>query len=421
MRIGNSMTRVMKCIADYGTAFFRWLSLGLIVGAVSGAIGSLFAISINYVTDMREEHGWLILLLPLGGLAVTAIYKLCRVTGMGTNDVFVSVCTEKKVSYLLAPAVFIGSVITHLFGGSAGREGAALQLGGSVASLLGSILRLNEKTRHIITMCGMGAFFSALFGTPVGACVFALEVVSVGHFCSAAFFPALVSCVSAFGVSSLLGVHPERFLLVDVPGLNFNITWRVAVIAVAGAFVSILFCNIMQLSERLFKRFIGNDYLRVFVGGVIIIVLTWIVGNQDYNGGGIGVIDRIFKDGSVRYEAFLLKIIFTAVTMSVGFKGGEIVPTFFIGATMGGSLAVLLGLNPALGAAVGMAALFSGVTNCPLATIVLCVELFSGQGFIYCALASVTSFLLSGHVSLYTKQRQIYSKLTEDIIDTCVE
>lgn len=394
-------------------ALIKWSALGLTIGALCGAVGAGFAKSIEAVTGLRAAHPWVLYLLPVGGVISVAIYRLCKVSGIGITNVFESVRTEKHIPVLLAPAIFAASVLTHLLGGSAGKEGAALQLGSSFASLMGRILKLDEKTRHILTMAGMGAFFSAVFGTPLGACVFALEVISVGHICSAAIFPCLVSSVTAYGLSSLLGVHAERFNVGIVPDLSFGIIWRVAVIAVAGALVGRIFCSALHHAEHIFKKIFKNEFLRIAVGGIIIITLTLLVGTRDYNGGGIDIINRIFESGEFRYEAFLLKIIFTVITVAAGYKGGEIVPTFFIGATMGATVSVLIGLNPALGAAVGMTALFCGVTNCPLATIVLSIEMFGADSMIFCALSAVTSFLLSGSTGLYAAQRMVFSKYEE--------
>ncbi len=408
--------KTLISLKDYSRAFVRWLVLGLVVGGVGGSVGALFSKAIGYVTETRVQNPWVLLLLPLGGLLSVAVYKLFKITGVGTNAVLESVRSEKKVPYLLAPAVFLGTCLTHLLGGSAGREGAALQLGGSVASLLGGALRLDEKTRHILAMCGMGAFFSALFGTPIGACVFALEVVNVGHFCSAAFFPSLVSSVSAYVIALKLGAHPERFIISAEPNLNVDIIWRVVVIAIVCAVVSFVFCHVMHFAEHFFKKTFPNEFLRVVAGSLLIIALTFVFGT-DYNGGGVSVIERIFEGHGVHYEAFLLKILFTAITIGVGFKGGEIVPTLFIGATLGATVGTVLGLDIGLSAAVGMVALFCGVTNCPLASIVLSVELFNGKGFVLCAVACVISFLLSGNASLYTGQRLIYSKLSDEEIN----
>ncbi len=405
--------RIVIYIKEYFFAFLRWLLFGIAVGAVCGAAGACFSKSIHGAAQLRAEYPWLLYLLPAGGIVSVAVYKLCKVSGIGTDDVMESVRSEKTVPFLLAPSVFAATLISHLLGASAGKEGAALQLGGSVAGVFGKVFRLNEKDHHIITMCGMGALFASVFGTPLGACVFALEVIRVGHFCSAAFFPAMVSSVTAFGISQLLGVEAER-LPVNIAGdFSFDMLWRVAVIAAVGAVVSIVFCAAIHYVGIAFEKGIKNSFFRAFVGGAIIVSLTVLVGTRDYNGGGNDVIVRIFEGGEFRYEAFALKILFTAITIAAGYKGGEIVPTFFIGATLGAALSVPLGLNPALGAAVGMAVLFCSVTNCPLATIIISVELFGSEGLIYYAFAAVMAFLLSGKGGLYHKQRFAFSKTHE--------
>ena len=417
MSKNEQFARTAKNVWAYIAAFLRWSLLGLVVGGCGGLVGAAFSKAVAYATTLRGENSWLLYLLPVGGLAIVGLYKLCRVSGVGTNEVFEGVRAEKGVSVWLAPAIFLGTVITHLFGGSAGREGAALQLGGSVATLFGRIFRLNERDRHILTMCGMSAVFAAVFGTPMAACVFAVEVVSVGRFCTAALLPCIVSSASAYGVAQLLGVPPERFLVENAPGLELGALWRVIVVAIVCAVVSMLFCWAMHTGAKLFKRFFKNEFLRVAVGGVIIIVLSLLVGTTDYNGGGMNVIERVFEEGTVRPEAFLLKILFTAITIGAGFKGGEIVPTLFIGATLGGAVSLLIGLNPAFGAAVGMAALFCGVTNCPMTTVLLSIELFGGAGALFYMLAAFISFLFSGYFSLYSGQHIVFSKLHEEEVN----
>lgn len=406
-------TKKLNDTKEYVLAFLRWLFLGVALGAVCGLVGAAFSKSIQGVTALRSEYPWLLYLLPLGGLFSVALYKLCKVSGIGTDDVMESVRSEKKVPFLLAPAVFAASSISHLLGASAGKEGAALQLGGSIASVFGKIFRLDDKTHHIITMCGMGALFSAVFGTPLGACVFALEVIRVGHFCSAAFFPAMVSSITAFGISQMLGVEAERFHVNAFNEFSLDMLWRVAVIAAVGAVVSIIFCGAIHYADKLFEKAFKNAFLRIAAGGVVIVLLTLLVGTRDYNGGGNHVIERIFEGGEIRYEAFALKILFTAITIAAGYKGGEIVPTFFIGATLGAALAVPLSLDPAFAAAVGMAVLFCSVTNCPLATIIISAELFGSGGLMYYAFAAVMAFLLSGRYGLYHKQIFVFSKLHE--------
>lgn len=254
------------------------------------------------------------------------VYKLCRVSGVGTNEVFEGVRSNKGVSILLAPAIFLGTTITHLLGGSAGREGAALQIGGSVATFFGKLFRLNEEDRHILTMCGMSGVFAAVFGTPMAACVFAIEVVSVGRFCTSALFPCIVSSASAYALALVMGVAPEHFLVENVPAFDIPTMWRVLVIAILCAVASMLFCWAMHSGAKLFKKLFKNEFLRAAVGGIVVILLTLLVGTRAYNGGGMDVIERIFEEGVVRPEAFLLKIIFTSITIGAGFKGGEIVP-----------------------------------------------------------------------------------------------
>ncbi len=407
---------MLRVIQRYGATFAKWLVLSVLLGGVCGVVGAGFVKCVSMATHLREQHTWLLFCLPIFGVLSVALYKLCRVSGVGTSDVFDTVRTERKLSFWLAPAVFVSSVLSHLGGASVGKEGAALQLGGSLSSLMSRCFHFCENTRHILTVCGMGALFSAAFGTPIGACLFALEVVYVGRVFIGSIFPCVLSSVTAYMVSVALGTDPERFPLPAMSAVSVSSLWRVALIAVVGAFISMLFCNLLHLAEGRLKQWLPNDYLRVAIGGLAIVGFTLLVRTNIYNGAGVDVIYDVFVNGTVRHEAFALKILFTVLAVAVGFKGGEIVPTFFIGATLGASVAALIGLDPAFGAAVGMAALFCGVTNCPLATLVLSVELFGGQCLPYIAVAVVIAFLLSGHYSLYSTQRLLHEK-----VDICVE
>ena len=408
MKSIKHLKEIFKTPSEYFLVFIKWLTLGILTGISGGVFGAFFVKSIQIVTDIRMAKNWLVYLLPLGGLVIVLIYRLCRVENVGTNDIFKSVRSEKNIPKLLLPAIFIGSVITHLFGGSAGREGAALQIGGSMASTYGKLLRLNEKNRHIYLMCGMSAVFSSVFGTPLTATIFSIEVVSVGYLYSSALLPCLISSVSAYFVSIKLGITPERFSINSIPALEFKTVIFIFVVSIITALVGILFCKSMHLSA----------YLRIIVGGVMIILLTLIVNSNDYNGGGIEIIEKVFHNSEVKYEAFLLKIIFTSITIGAGYKGGEIVPTMFIGATLGGCIASLFGLSIPFGAALGISALFAAVTNCPIATLFLSLELFGQNGLLFFAISAFISFLVSGYSSLYTEQKLIFSKFCDEVIDT---
>lgn len=397
----NTKINIKKYMPD----FLRAVCVSIITGIVCGLVGAGFVKSIAFVTSLRQNNGWILLLLPVFGLVLTLIYNKLKVNGIGTNHIIKSVRTEEKVSPLLSVAVFSGTVLSHFGGASVGREGAALQLGGSIGELFARAFKIPEAFRRILVMSGMSGCFAALFGTPFAAFVFVLEIARVGKRCFIALIPAFISSITGFLVANKLGVEPEHFPVNKIPEFSFSILWKFVLIAVVGAFVSVVFVYALHNSEKYFKRFIKNEYIRVVVGGIIIIVLTFILGTDDYNGGGINIVHHVFTHGEVNYEAFLLKIIFTAISVGAGYKGGEIVPTIFIGGTLGGAISCLIGLNPAFGAAVGITALFCGVTNAPFATVVLACEMFGLEGVGYYLIASAISFALSGKVCLYTGRK----------------
>ena len=411
----TDITQKAKDSAVYVSAFVKWTFYSLIIGSVGGGVGALFSHLISYVTDVRMNNDWLLYLLPLGGIVIAFIYRILKVEHQGTNQVFEAVRSEKQVPFSLAPAITLGAGITHLLGGSAGKEGAALQLGGSIATVVGKVFRADEKDRHILTISGMAAVFAAVFGTPMGAAVFAVEVVSVGYVSLSALYPSFASALVAYLVAVKLGVHPERFNVDVIPEISAVYLGKVVLLAVVVAVVSIVFCLVMKHSHKAFEKYITNPYIRAVVGGVMVIALTFAVGGRDYNGSSIHIIEGIFHGEDVSKWAFLLKIIFTAVTIGSGFKGGEIVPTLFIGATLGFTMADVVGMPVAFCAAVGMVALFASVTNCPIATVFLAVELFGAEGLLYYALAIFVAFVLSGYFSLYTGQKIVFSKIKEGI------
>ncbi len=378
----------------------------VLAGLLCGAVGAAFARSISFVTSLRNENPWLIYLLPFGGLASAGIYKLAKEEKIGTDRALESARGEEKTPILIVPVVFVASVITHLFGGSAGKEGAALQIGSGTAELIGRIFRSGDENRTVLTVCGMAGLFSAVFGTPVGACVFAAEVAVTGIVNAAALVPAFVSSIIAYFVSTAMGVHPERFSLDSVPDFSVAVLLKAVAVAAVVALVGAAFCHLLHAGEKLSEKLLKNPFARIFAGGCVLIVLTLIFGT-DYNGGGMFVVERIFDGVTVRPEAFLLKIIFTVITVSVGFKGGEIVPSFFIGATLGAILSPIIGMSAPFGAALGMTAFFGAVTNCPLAAAVLSVELFGAEGFVLFAAAAIVSRAFSGKVSLYHHQKAL--------------
>lgn len=401
-------------IGQYAVTLLKWMVLGGVIGLVGGIIGSLFHIGVDTATQVRLAHPWVLYLMPVGGLAIVGLYRLTKTEGKGTNDIIASVHFGEQVPGLLVPVIFVSTVITHLCGGSAGREGAALQIGGGIGYQAGRLLRLGEKDLPLATLCGMSGVFAALFGTPLTATVFALEVISVGVLYYAGLVPCLTAALTGYLVSVLMGVPPTRFT-VTVPGLEVRTMLLVMVLALLCAVVSILFCRGLHGVEHLLKRTLKNPYLRVAVGAAVLIGLTLLT-NGDYNGAGMEVIGRAIA-GQADPWAWVWKLLFTAITIGCGFKGGEVVPSFFVGATFGCAVAPLLGLPAGFGAAVGLAAVFCGVTNCPLASTLLAVELFGAEGLLYFALACCLSYMLSGYQGLYSSQTILYSKLKAQFIN----
>lgn len=407
----------LRSAERYVVAFVRWGLLAALTGLVGGGVGTLFHKAVEYATAVRIAHSWILYLLPVGGLVIVGLYHLFKTPeNFGTNQILDAIRSEKKVPLALAPLIFISTVITHLCGGSAGREGAALQLGGTIGSQIGGLFRLDEKDQHILIMCGMSAVFAALFGTPLTATFFAMEVISIGVIYYAGLVPCIISSLTAYGVSVFFGAEPVRFALSYVPAPTVISIFQVIGLSALCALLSIVFCLAMHKTHHYLQQWIPNSYLRAFCGGAAIILLTLLLGTNAYNGAGMDVITAA-TGGSARPEAFALKILFTAVTIGAGFKGGEIVPTFFIGSTFGCVAGSLLGLDPGFAAAVGLIALFCGVVNSPIASIILSIELFGAQGLILFAIACGVSFMLSGYYGLYSSQKIMYSKLRAEYIN----
>ena len=396
----------------YAKTFIKWLICSAIIGITCGAVGTAFHYSVEYVTQFRSGHSWIIFLLPAAGLLIVFLYRAGGIKhDKGTNLVIGSIRNpEYNVPFRMAPLIFITTVITHLFGGSAGREGAALQIGGSLGASIGKLIKMDDNDKHIMTLCGMSAVIAALFGTPVTAALFSVEVISIGILYYSALVPCILSATISYAITEKFHITPTYFILNQVPEMSLATGIRVIILSVAAAVLSILFCMSMQVIGKTFKKYLKNQYLRILVGGVLLVLLTLAVRCNDYNGAGMNIIEQAIH-GTAKPEAFILKLLFTCITIGCGFRGGEIVPSFFIGATFGCTLGGWIGLDPGFGAAMGLVCLFCGVVNCPLASLVLSIELFGASGILLFAIGCSVSYMLSGYYSLYSEQKIIYSKL----------
>ena len=388
----------------------KWLVLGVLTGVIVGAVGAAFYHGIKIATSLRNEYDLLIFMLPVAGLLIAALYHVAgEDNDTGTNLVINTISAGEHLRNRKVPLIFISTILTHLCGGSAGRESAALQIGGGIGHNLGLILRQDDGDRKMLTMCGMSAAFAALFGTPMAAAFLAMEIESVGVMYYGALIPCVVSALVASSIAQRLGTVPDVFTVNVVPVFSARTAIHAAILAILCAVLSIVFCVVMKTSARAYRRIFKNPFIRIVAGGLIVAFLTLILGTRDYNGAGMNIIEAAF-DGDVVYYAFFLKLLFTALTMGAGYKGGEIIPALFIGATFGSTYASIFGFNPALCAAIGCGALFCGITNCPVSSLLLCFEMFGYSGMPYYLLSIALAYTFSGYYGVYESQRILYSK-----------
>lgn len=415
LSIGSSKKKILikyyyERIRRDVTNFIKWMLLAILTGLVVGGASSAFAACISAATEYRNSHLWVFLCLPLAGIVIVFMYERLGRQDGGTNQVLSTIKSKDNVPFISAPLIFISTLLTHLTGGSAGREGASIQFGGSIGSWLAKLVHLDETDHHVMIMCGMSAAFAAVFGTPMAAAVFSMEVVSVGIMYYAALVPCVIASIIASKFAAGFGINPESFHVVNIPELTIETGLKMVLVAIACAAISIIFCMALQGVSKLYAKFLKNPYIRIVAASAIIIVITLFLRTSDYMGAGNSLIELAVENGQARPLDFFWKLVLTALTMRAGFRGGEIVPSFCIGATFGCIMGHLIGLSPSICAAAGMAALFCGVTNCPITSILIAFELFGFRGASYYLIAVSISYAVSGYYGLYKDQTIVYSK-----------
>ncbi|MDO4265723.1 MAG: chloride channel protein [Eubacteriales bacterium] len=401
--------------------FFKWAVFALIAGLCGGVIGAAFVNLIKWATQMRISHPWLLFCMPAAGILIVFLHECFHERGnRGTNLVLEAVTGDKPVDRQIPALIFISTVLSHLVGASTGREGAALQIGGGLGGFVGQLLNLDEKDRKVAVMAGMSAVFAAVFGTPVAAAVFPIEVISVGIMHFSALVPCIFSAFIGYYVSVSFGISFESFTVTQIPAFSVSSAALIILLGLLCGLCSKVFCKLLHLANRLYSRYTPNSYVRILAASVIFIVLTLISGTDLYEGTSMAIIERSLA-GSIVYEAFLLKMIFTAIALGGKFKGGEIVPVFCVGAALGCTFGNLVGFAPSLCAACGLAGLFAGATNCPVSTLLIALEMLSPEAMPYYSLAIAAAFLFSGYTSLYSSQRILYSKTRPQFINRMAE
>ncbi len=384
----------------------RWIALGAFVGTLSGATSAAFLISLKSATRSFADHGWLLYLLPLTGLLIGLAYHYGGGRSAEGNNLIIGEIHDPQawVPRRMAPMVFVGSIASHLTGASVGREGAAIQMAGSVTDLASRILRLKPADRRIMLIAAIAGGFGSIFGVPLAGAVFALEVQAVGRVRYDALVPALAASVVGDEVVVAIGVHHTVTPELKAVGLSAGMISKVALAGIVFGLISIAFTRSIEIVKRAFTDKIRWAPLRPFFGGLCIVAMTAVAGTRDYNGLSLGLIERSLFDTGLPSWAFLIKLAFTAVALGAGFIGGEVTPQFVIGATLGATLAGVLGVPVPLLAAIGFVALFAGAANTPLACTIMGAELFGAGALPYFAIACVLSYVFSSHRGLFTTQ-----------------
>ena len=387
-----------------------WIPLASVAGVLGGSASALLLVSLEWATKTREAHRWLIALLPVAGLAVGCMYHFFgRAVEAGNNLILEEIHAEVEapratIPFRMTPFILIGTFLTHLFGGSAGREGTAIQTGASLADQVGKPLGLSPRQRRILLMAGISAGFASVFGTPLAGFVFGLEVLSIGSVTYEAILPCLLAAFVGDLTCRAWGIQHTVYAVAGVPAMSVRGLGYAAAAGVAFGLAAMLFSRLTHAIGAEFKRRIAWPPLRPLVGGAVVAAAVFGFHADRYIGLGIPTIVAAFHEPLPGY-VWLLKILFTAVTLGAAFKGGEVTPLFYVGATLGNALAWILPLPPSLLAGMGFAAVFAGAANTPISSAFLAVELFGAEAGAYAAIACVLSYLCSGHAGIYRAQR----------------
>lgn len=383
----------------------KWLAICCLIGFFSGSASALFLYTLEWVTQTRNLYPWIIALLPLGGLLIGYCYYYADPKINRGNNLLLEEYNKpaKKIPLLMAPLVLMATLITHLFGGSAGREGTAVQMGGALADFCGSLFKLQAEQRRTIIIMGISGGFASVFGTPLAGALFALEIVCFHKTNLKTLLLSLCTAYIAYFSADCYPIKHTHYSISYLPTLDLKtVCWIVAVSILFGL-AALLFARSIHYWAKLFSKHIKSPPLRPFIGGLILAISIYLIGTTKYIGLGVPDIVDSFTRVSAPYD-FLLKTLFTAFTLGAGFKGGEVTPLFFVGASLGSALSTLVPLPIALLAGMGFVAVFSGATHSPIACTLMGIELFGLDSALYIALACTTAYFFSGTVGIYNSQ-----------------
>lgn len=397
----------------------RWIPVASYAGVMAGIASAVLLASLTLATNLREAHPWLILLLAPAGWAVGLMYKYFGKSVEGGNNLILEQVHDPQdtIPVRMTPLILIGTFMSHFFGGSAGREGTAIQTGASLADQLARPLRMSGADRRILLMAGISAGFASVFGTPLAGAVFGIEVLAIGKLSYDAIAPCFLAgfvgdITTRFIAHYLPGVHHSIYRVTDVPPISALTILYAGIAGIAFGLVGMAFAKVTHFVSHTARHFISRSELRPVLGGLIVTCAVFGLGYSHmskYIGLGLPTISATFQTKVPWYD-FIGKFLFTSVTLGTGFKGGEVTPLFYVGSTLGNALSRLIPLPPSLLSGMGLVAVFAGAANTPLASTFMAFELFGPEAGAYASIACVVSYLFSGHAGIYSSQRVGKSK-----------
>ena len=397
-----------KCVEPFkiGIYMLKWFFISTVIGIIMGALSAFFLFSLDVVTNVRIAHSWLIYLLPVSGAFFAFLYLNYGRNSIRGNNLIIEQANggDEGIPLRLIPLALFGTIITHLFGGSVGREGTAVQMGGAVASNLGCFLKLNKEEREIIIICGISAGFSSVFGTPLAGTIFALEVLVIGRIRSDALFPSFFAAFFANFITEIIGVTHTHYSLGEIPNWSVLVFVKLLIAGICFGLVGCMFSRSIVVLKKFYARWINNPVLRNFIGGAIVIIVALLLQTQRYLGLSLPLLEDAFKGTSHSFD-FIGKLFFTVLSLGAGYQGGEVTPLFEIGATLGNTLAPFLHLSIPFVAGLGFIGVFSGATNTPIACSIMGIELFGGQAALYFCFICIISYICSGNTGIYSAQQ----------------
>lgn len=394
-----------------GAYLLKWGIISFVVSALIGTGSALFLSGLHWATDTRESNSWLIYLLPIAGLIIGYFYHQYGVSVVGGNNLLIDEVKKpsKRIPFRMAPMVVLGTILTHLFGGSAGREGTAVQMGGAISDQFTSIYGLTDFERKMVIAIGISGGFAAVFGTPLAGFIFAFEVLLLGKKRFLAIIPCIATAFLSDYFCTVWGVGHTNYTIFEVPNISINHTFWTILVGIISGMVAMTFSRSTHFFSISFKKYIKYAPFRPFIGGIVVALAVILVGTTKYIGLGIPSIVASFEQQMLPYD-FIIKLLFTAFTLGAGFKGGEVTPLFFIGATLGNALIWFVPLPLSLLAGMGFLAVFAGAANTPIACILMGYELFGIESSLYISIACFTAYYFSGGKGIYSSQSFHYGK-----------